>query len=318
VLDALLIIVGPTGSGKTEVALKLVNSIKGEIISADSRQIYRGMDIGTDKVSAEIRKEVPHHLIDVADPEQVFTVFDFKKKAEKIIRDLQRENLLPVVVGGTGLYIKAIVDGIFPGPSANWKLRQELLQQAKIEGIDVLYRELRQVDPEAASRIHPHDERRIIRALEVYKLTRVPISWHQRDKTFGYKGKMVMVGLKWKRPTLYRIIEERVDRMIEKGLVEEVKALTERGCDDSLPSMQGLGYRQILRYLKGEISLDEAIQLIKRDTRRFSKRQLTWFKKERRIIWLQREDFPSSEKCADKIIEILLKEIPQTQKILKR
>lgn len=316
-LDALLIIAGPTGTGKTKTALLLLNRVKAEIISADSRQIYRGMDIGTDKVSRKIRKKYPHHLIDIADPGKVFTVADFKKLAEAVIRDLQEKNKLPIVVGGSGLYIKAITSGIFPGPGANWQLRKRLLLKIEKEGLQNVYAELKRVDPLYASKIHPNDKRRLIRALEVYYLTGKPISEHQGE-TYPYKGKKLMVGLRWReRSTLYKVIEDRVDRMIEKGLVEEVKDLLGRGYDEDLPAMQALGYRQIVAYLKGKVSFDEAIRLIKRDTRRFAKRQLTWFKKEKDIIWLDREDYPSLKKLAEKIITILLQEIPQVKEVLK-
>ncbi|RLE12432.1 tRNA (adenosine(37)-N6)-dimethylallyltransferase MiaA [Candidatus Aerophobetes bacterium] len=316
-LDALLIIAGPTGTGKTKTALLLLNRVKAEIISADSRQIYRGMDIGTDKVSRKIRKKYPHHLIDIADPGKVFTVADFKKLAEAVIKDLQEKNKLPIVVGGSGLYIKAITSGIFPGPGANWQLRKRLLLKIEKEGLQNVYTELKRVDPLYASKIHPNDKRRLIRALEVYYLTGKPISEHQGE-TYPYKGKKLMVGLRWReRSTLYKVIEDRVDRMIEKGLVEEVKDLLGRGYDEDLPAMQALGYRQIVAYLKGKVSFDEAIRLIKRDTRRFAKRQLTWFKKEKDIIWLDREDYPSLKKLAEKIITILLQEIPQVKEVLK-
>ena len=315
-LNCLLMIVGPTGVGKTEVALALLQRVRGEIISADSRQVYRGMDIGTDKVSLKIREKVPHHLIDVANPGEIFTVADFKREAERIIQNLQKEDKLPLVVGGTGLYIRAILQGLFPGPGANWELRRKLSQRIKEEGRFPLYQELQKVDPVSASHIHPHDERRIIRALEVYRLTGVPISHHQQN-IFPYRGKVVMIGLRWKRPALYRIINERVDKMIERGLVEEVQGLMKRGYGEDIPSMQGMGYRQILGYLKGRFSLDEAVQLIKRDTRRLAKRQLTWFKKEKKIIWLEREKYPSPQEAADKIVRILLREVPEINRVLK-
>jgi tRNA dimethylallyltransferase len=309
-------IVGPTGAGKTEVALALLQSVKGEIISADSRQVYRGMDIGTDKVWPKIREKVPHHLIDVADPGEIFTVADFKREAERIIKNLQREDKLPVVVGGTGLYIRAILQGLFPGPGANWELRRKLSQRIKKEGRSSLYQELKKVDPLSASHIHPHDERRIIRALEVYRLTGVPISHHQQNIS-PYRGKVVMIGLTWRRLALYRIINQRVDKMIERGLVEEVRGLLKRGYGEDIPSMQGLGYRQIAGYLKGRFSLDEAVQLIKRDTRRLAKRQLTWFKKEKKIIWLEREKYPSPQEVVAMIIQILLREVPELKRVLK-
>lgn len=316
-LDCLLIITGPTGAGKTEVAIQLLEFLRGEIISADSRQIYRGMDIGTDKISAQIRKKVPHHLIDIIDPGEVFTVADFKREAERIIDKLQKEDKLPLMVGGSGLYIKAVVEGIFSGPGASRKLRRELSRRIKEEGTLALHQELQKVDPISASRIHPHDQRRIVRALEVYRLTGLPISYHQK-KTYPYQGRVVMIGLRWERPNLYRIINERVDRMIERGLVDEVKGLMEKGYGEDNPSMQGLGYRQIMGYLRGNFSLAEAIRLIKRDTRRFAKRQLTWFKKEKKIIWLEREKYTCSRKAAEKIVEILLKEVPEVKRVVKR
>lgn len=314
-LDALLIIAGPTGAGKTDTALHFLNKVKGEIISADSRQIYKGMDIGTDKAPAGVREKIPHHLVDVADPGEVFTAFDFKREAEKIIRELQHEDKLPVVVGGTGLYIKALTEGIFPGPGANQKIRRKLQSRIRKEGTHSLHQELQEVDPASASRIHPNDKRRLVRALEVYYLTGEPISSHQR-KSSPYTGRMVKVGLTWRRPVLYRIIEKRVDKMLQKGLIDEVQTLLEKGYRPDFTSMQAIGYQQIIAYLEGRLSLEEAIRQIKRDTRRFAKRQLTWFKKERDVIWLKREQYPSSQEAAEKIVEILLERIPDTQKVV--
>ena len=305
-VDAVLIIAGPTGAGKTEVALSLVKKIKAEIISADSRQLYRGMDIGTDKVPRKVRDKFPHHLIDIASPDEVFTAADFKKRAEALIERLQREDKLPIVCGGTGLYIRALTCGIFPGPGRDEKLRDRLKSRIKKEGLLSLYNQLKRVDPEASKRIHPNDEVRIIRALEVWYKTQIPISHHQRERTSPPCWRAVKIGLCWReRGTLYKIIEERVDRMVERGLVEEVKKLLDKGYREDFPSMQALGYRQIISYLKGRLSFDEAIAMIKRDTRRFARRQLTWFKKEKDIIWLEREDYPYPEDAAEKIIDIL-------------
>lgn len=316
-LDALLIIAGPTGVGKTEVALLLLQRMRAEVISADSRQVYRGLDIGTDKVPQKIRENYPHHMIDVVDPAQVFTVADFKREVDVIIENLQKEDKLPIIVGGSGLYIKAITNGIFSGPGANRQLREKVILRIRKEGLKTVYNELQKVDPVYASRIHPNDKRRIIRALEVYYLTGKPISDHQKE-TFPYTGKMVKIGLRWReRSTLYRVIEDRVDRMVDKGLVKEVEGLLKKGYNEDLPAMQGLGYRQIIGYLKGKISLDDAIRLIKRDTRRFAKRQFTWFKKEKDIIWLDREDYPYLEKLAERIIDILLQKIPEVKRALK-
>jgi len=299
----LLVILGPTAVGKTEVALNLLGKIRGEIISADSRQIYKEMDIGTGKPSPAIRKKFPHHLVDIISPSQIFNAGEFKKQAEKIIKKLQRENKLPIVVGGCGLYIRALVDGLFVGPGADWNLRKKLKEEAKEKGNEALYEKLKKIDSETASRLHPNDQRRVIRALEVYCLSGKKISSYQKEHP-SFLSKTVIVGLRRKRDSLYKLINERVDEMVKEGLIEEVETLLKKGYDEDLPSMQGLGYRQIVGYIKGRYSKEEAIRLIKRDTRRFSKRQLSWFKKDKRIIWLDIEDYSFNE-AADKIVEIL-------------
>lgn len=317
-LNAVLIIVGPTGAGKTEAALSLAGKLKAEIISADSRQVYRGMDIGTDKVPQEVREKISHHLIDVVSPDEIFTAADFKKKAEDIIQRLQREDKLPIVCGGTGLYIKALTHGLFPGPGRNEDLRDKLRLRAKKEGLLSLHEELQRLDPDAALCIHPNDEVRIIRALEVYHKTGRPISEHQRKKTTSPSWKLVKVGLCWKeRSNLYQAIEQRVDKMVQKGLVDEVKKLLDAGYEDTFPSMQAIGYKQMIDYAKGRISFDDAVKGIKKETRRFAKRQLTWFKKERDIIWFYREDYPSVEEIVDEVVKILVDRVPEIDILLK-
>jgi len=311
-LDALFIILGPTGVGKTEVAIELAKRVRAEIISADSRQVYKEMDIGTAKPSFVIRQNIPHHLIDVVSPDKVFDVADFKTRAKAIIKRVQKEDKLPVLVGGSGLYIKAVVDGLFVGPGASWSLREKLKEKERKEGKGTLHRELKQIDPSTASRLHPNDQRRIIRALEVYYLSGRPISSYQTQVPSSLSN-TVMIGLEKKRESLYHSINLRVDRMIEEGLIEEVKSLLDKGYLRDLPSFQGLGYRQIIAYLKGEYSKEEAIRLIKRDTRRFARRQLSWFKRDKRILWVDTEKFSSSAEISDKIIEILIKKIPQVK-----
>jgi len=308
VLNALLVILGPTAVGKTEVAVDLLSKIKAEIISADSRQIYKEMDIGTAKPPGEIRNKFPHHLIDIIFPDEVFNAAEFGLKARAVIKKLQEQDKLPILVGGSGLYIKAAVDGLFVGPGADGELRERLKERASREGSDALYRELKKVDPEAASHIHPNDQRRVIRALEVYELSGKRISSYQKERLSPLPN-VVMIGLRKRRDSLYRSINERVDRMIEEGLVEEVKALLGKGYSKDLPSMQGLGYRQIIGYLNGEYSREEAVRLIKRDTRRFARRQLNWFKKDKRIIWLDVGEYSSVGQISDKILEILQKRI---------
>jgi len=311
VLNVLLVIVGPTAVGKTEVAVDLLSRVKGEIISADSRQIYREMDIGTAKPSKAVMKKVPHHLIDIVSPNEVFNAAEFGLKARTIIRRLQEQDKLPVLVGGSGLYIKATVDGLFVGPGADWRLREKLKERAGREGNDSLYQDLRKVDPQAASHIHPNDQRRIIRALEVYELTGKRISSYQKENLSPLSC-VVMVGLNKSRDSLYRSINERVDRMMWQGLIEETRALLDRGYSESLPSMQGLGYRQVMGYLKGNYSKEEAIRLIKRDTRRFARRQLNWFGKDERIIWLNMEEYPSLSNVSCRILKILQERLPDT------
>lgn len=315
-LDALLVIVGPTGVGKSEIAADLVQKIKGEIISADSRQVYKQMDIGTAKPSADLLMKAPHHLIDIVFPDEIFNVADFKSRAEAIIERIQAQDKLPILVGGSGLYIRAVIDGLFVGPGTDWSLRRRLKEREKTEGEGTLYRELEEIDPHTCSRLHPHDQRRIVRALEVYYLSGKTISSYQRESP-GPLDKTVIIGLKRERQSLYRLIELRVDEMIKKGLIEEVKDLLARGYTEDLPSMQGLGYRQIVKYLKGKCSKEEAVRLIKRDTRRFARRQLNWFRRDDRIIWLDRDRFSSLSDLSDKIIKILTRQVPEAKFVLQ-
>jgi len=312
-LDALLVILGPTGVGKTEVAIELAKRIRAEIISADSRQVYKEMDIGTAKPSSTVRQEVPHHLIDLILPDEIFNVADFKTRAEAIIKKLQKKDKLPVLVGGSGLYIKAVIDGLFVGPGADWKLREKLKKKEKKEGTGTLHRELERVDPITASHLHPHDQRRVIRALEVYHLSGKPISSY-RTQFPSTLVNTVMIGLERERESLFRLINERVDRMVAEGLIKEVKSLLSKGYSEDLSSLQGLGYQQIIGHLRGEYPEEEAIRLIKRDTRRFAKRQMSWFKRDKRILWIDTEEFSSFIEISDKMIEILMKKIPQVKR----
>lgn len=315
-LKVLLIICGPTCSGKTEAALTLLRKIRGEIISADSRQVYRGMDIGTAKVSAKIRREFPHHLVDIVNPDQVFSAAEFAKRTSSIIDTLQKKDFLPIMVGGSGLYIKAVIDGLFSGPAADPELRESLRKQAQREGKETLYLRLKKVDPQAAQVIHPHDLVRICRALEVYQITGKPISFFQRQSARPLCN-TVMIGLRLPRHQLYRNIDSRVDKMVEQGLISEVKALFHQGYREDLPAMQGVGYRQAINYLEGKYSLEETIRLIKRDTRRLAKRQLNWFNQDERIIWLNRDEFSSAEELAEEIVRISLKKLPQLSGVLR-
>jgi tRNA dimethylallyltransferase len=279
-------IVGPTASGKSSLALELAQRFRGEIISADSVQVYRGFDVGTAKPSVEERRMVPHHLIDILDPDQDYSAALFRNQADPIIRELQKRETTIFVVGGTGLYLKVLTRGLFRGPAGNSQLRSALYKKAERDGIEVLHRELQRQDPEAARRIHPHDRFRIIRALEVYSLGQKPISLFQREHGFGEAHYRVLkIGLHCERDELYKRIELRVDRMMEMGWVDEVRALLNQGYGPGLKSMQSLGYKNIAACLYGGVDLKEAILLIKRDTRRYAKRQITWFKADPEINW---------------------------------
>ncbi|MBC7189546.1 tRNA (adenosine(37)-N6)-dimethylallyltransferase MiaA [Candidatus Aerophobetes bacterium] len=315
--EVVLFITGPTGAGKTEVALSLAKKLKTEIISADSRQIYKGMDVGTDKVPLEVREKIPHHLVDVALPGELFTVADFKEKAEKIIERLHAEGKLPCVCGGTGLYISSLIRGLFPGPSRDRKIREKLEREAKEKGLSFLYSRLKEVDPEAGSRIHPNDKVRIIRALEVWEKTGYPISLHQKEKTSPPSWESLITCIYFKdRKKLYRVIEERVDKMLNRGLVEETRKLLVEGYDERFCSMQAIGYREMVLFLKGKVSFDEAVSEIKKKTKAFARRQLTFFKKINEAIWLAREDFPSIDALSERIVELLLEKFPQAKKYI--
>jgi len=291
----LIVIVGPTAVGKTRLAVRLCEELGGEIISADSRQVYRYMDIGTAKPSEEERRRVSHHLIDIVDPDEGFTLAQYQDLAYGAIDDVIRRGKVPFLVGGTGLYIKAVTEGFaIPRVEPNPDLRRRLYREAAEMGRDVLYARLQAVDPIAAAKIAPRNLRRVIRALEVYEETGAPISHWQRKEPPPYR--ILWIGLTMPRAELYRRIDRRVDRMIERGLVDEVKSLVERGYSYDLPSMSGLGYRQIGMYLRGEIDLPTAIQLVKRDTRRFVRHQYNWFRlNDERIHWFDVTSDPYDE-----------------------
>jgi tRNA dimethylallyltransferase len=284
-MDELFILVGPTAVGKTEIALALAEEIDAEIVSADSMQVYRGMDIGTAKPTKDERARIPHHMIDVADPREEFSAGQYLRLATETIKDIRDRGRTPLVVGGTGLYVRALVDGLFEGPSADWSLREELMEMER-EMPGSLHRSLMSADPAAAARIHPSDIRRTVRALEVCKKGG-PISARQVSWSDPAGSKPVrMVGLRRTRPELYGRIERRVDKMMEAGLLEEVKALRNMGCTRGMVSMQALGYKQLMAHMDGEYTLEAAVGLIKRDTKRYAKRQFTWFNADARVRWV--------------------------------
>jgi len=284
----LVIVQGPTASGKSELAVRLAEQFAGEIINADSMQVYRSMNIGTAKPSADQRRRVPHHLLDIVDPDQTFSAADFCREAEMIISDIARRGKNIIVCGGTGLYIRALTKGLMDSPAGDADLRSELQDLAIREGSGVLYRRLAEVDPVSAKRIHPNDQFRIIRALEVYQLTGRPISELRGEHQFGtLRYDYCKIGLSMDRESLYRNVDNRVDLMIGQGFLEEVKGLLAAGYSSNLKPMRSLGYRQLCNYLEGDILFEDVIQLIKRDTRRYAKRQLTWFNQDPEIKWIE-------------------------------
>jgi tRNA dimethylallyltransferase len=306
ILPRFVAIVGATASGKSSLAFRLARLFRGQILSADSMQVYRRMDIGTAKPSPLERELVPHHLIDILDPAQDYSAALFREQADPIITRLHQSGIPIFVAGGTGLYLKALSRGLFRGPGANPELRRTLKERAARDGSPALHAELTGLDPAAASRIHPEDLFRIVRALEVYSRTRRPISDLQAAHGFQEKPyDTLKIGLCWEREELYRRIEERVDRMIAAGWVEEVRALLDFGYSRGLKSMNSLGYRHLASHLHGEKGLPEAVAMIKRDTRRFAKRQLTWFRTDEEIRWfhLLPENVSGIEALVKKFLE---------------
>lgn len=300
-----IFLIGPTAVGKTEVAISLAKYLNAEIVSADSMQIYKGMDIGTAKPTKELREIVRHHMIDIVEPVDDFSVGEYSRMAKKIIDEITDRGKVPLIVGGTGLYIKALTRGLFEGPKRDKEFRKRMEMEEEIHGKGYLHKRLTEIDPVAASKIHPSDLRRIVRALEVYNSEKKPITELQENKTISYGYSPIKIGLTRDRKELYKRIEQRVDWMVSNGLEEEVKELIKKGCNEEMTSMQGLGYRHFLKYLKGEYSHDEAIRLLKRDTKRYAKRQFTWFRKEEGIQWVDITGLKGIEEILKKILEKL-------------
>lgn len=284
----LIAIVGPTATGKTAVGIELAKRVAGEIISVDSMAVYKYMDLGTAKPTPQERASVPFYLIDIVCPDQEFSVVEFKSQAEQAIADILDRGKVPILVGGTGLYIQALMgDYNVPQAEPNFELRQRLVLEAQECGNNCVMERLRAVDPVTAARLHANDLKRIIRAIEVFEATGIPISrFHQYSGRAEPLHSITVVGLTVDRSILYERIERRIDQWIEEGLVEEVEGLLKRGYSPSLPAMKGLGYRQIAGYLLGEYDLAAAVDLLKRDTRRFAKRQFTWFKRMSIVRWI--------------------------------
>jgi len=307
----ILFLVGPTAVGKTEHGIRLAQRLNTEIVSADSMQIYQYMDIGTGKPTLKERSLVRHHLVDFVHPTEAYSVGRYKKDADAVIQTLHHAGKIPLVIGGTGLYIRALTDGLFEGPEADADLRKRFKDLALKEGSNALYERLKGVDPESSNRIHPNDERRLIRALEVFEITGKPISILQKEekKIREEEYRIIMIGLTTSRNRLYLNIENRVDRMIAMGLVNEVKNLLKMGVPMDSVSMQGLGYKEILPYLKKQITLNQSVEILKQETRHFAKHQMTWFKAEPRIQWLDIGTSGSLENSLEILIHLVQKNL---------
>lgn len=304
----MVILTGPTAVGKSDLSIALAKALDTGIISADSMQVYKHMDIGSAKITPEEMCGVEHALIDVYEPDEPFHVVQFQHDAKAAMEHLWAENKLPLIVGGTGFYIQALLYDIdFTQENADLRLRRKYEQMAADEGAQALHERLTKVDPQAAAQIHANNIKRVIRALEFYEKTGTPISAHnetERAKESPY-GFAYFV-LTDRREHLYERIDARVDAMMSQGLLDEVKRLRDMGYTRDMVSMQGLGYKELLAYLDGECTLDEAVYIIKRDTRHFAKRQLTWFRRERDVIWVDKSEFDYDE---DRILSYMLKEI---------
>jgi tRNA dimethylallyltransferase len=301
-------LVGPTGVGKTEASLWLAKRIDAEIVSADSMLVYRGMDIGTAKPTPDQRAEIPHHLIDVVEPWEAFSVGTYRNLGAAAIGDIHRRGKTALVCGGTGLYVRSLADGLFEGPKADWELRRKLQAEAEREGPAALHARLREVDPDTAEKLSPNDVRRVVRALEVHCKTRRPLSafqvqWKQR------RAGALLFGLLMGREALYRRIEERVEEMFEGGLVVETRELLKKGLRGNRTAMQAIGYKEVVGFLDGEFPLEEARRLVKRNTCRYAKRQLTWFRKDDRIQWYSFDDYESREALYRMLLEALRNEM---------
>lgn len=305
----LIILTGPTAVGKTSLSINLAKKINGEIISADSMQVYKEMNIGSAKITEKEMDNVKHHLIDVIEPSEEFNIVKFQELSKQAMNEIYQNGKIPILVGGTGFYIQSVLYDIdFENNEEDRTYRKELEKLAKTEqGSETLYEMLRKVDPKSCETIHKNNVKRVIRALEFFEETKTPISSHneqQKEKASPYN--FCYFVLNDERDNLYRKIDLRVDEMLKKGLLEEVKMLYKKGYNKNMVSMQGLGYKEILSYLEGEISLEQAVYLIKRDTRHFAKRQLTWFRREKEVLWVNKPDFMyDEEKILNHILDTL-------------
>jgi len=306
-LPRICILAGPTAVGKTDLSLALARNLCGEIISADSAQVYQYMDIGTAKLKEAEMQGIKHYMIDEVTPDKEFSVAHFRERAEKYILDINERGHLPIVTGGTGLYINSLLDNLdFTESISDEPFRREMQELAEEKGSAHVHSMLESVDPKSHKKLHPNDLRRSIRALEVYRHTGKPISYFQEEsKKQPPRYDYAYIMLSMDRAKLYERIEQRVDIMLQQGLVEEVRELLAMGYSSSLNSMQALGYKEIASYLRGEITLDESVRILKRDTRHYAKRQLTWFRRDTRLFWLDMDSFYKKEYILENIIRYI-------------
>ena len=306
-MKPMVVLTGPTAVGKTELSIQLAQKLDGEIISADSMQVYKKMNIGTAKIRKEEMGGIPHHLIDVLDPAEEFNVARFQEMAKEALAGIYERGKIPLVVGGTGFYIQGLLYDIdFTREEQDKSFRERLQKKAEEEGAGAVHQMLEKVDSVSAGKIHPNNVKRVIRALEFYHLNGRPISEHNEEearKKSPYQSAYFV--LNQERQTLYERINRRVDLMMEKGLIGEVKSLVEEGYGRNLVSMQGIGYKEVFDYLEGEISLEETTERIKKDTRHFAKRQLTWFGREKEVIMIDKDKFETEEKILEHMLGIL-------------
>ena len=308
----LIVLTGPTAVGKTSLSISLAKAVNGEIISADSMQVYKKMDIGSAKIRSEEMQGIPHYLVDVLEPEEEFHIVKFQQMAKKAMEDIYSRGKIPILVGGTGFYIQAVTKDIdFTEAQQENDYRKELEALAEEKGGEHLHEMLRKVDPVSADAIHAHNVKRVIRALEFYHQNGSPISAHNEEqKQHESPYNLAYFVLNMPRELLYERIDLRVDQMMKEGLLEEVSRLKEEGCHRGMVSMQGLGYKEILAYLDGEYPLEEAVRVLKRDTRHFAKRQLTWFRREQEVTWVNKDQFSYQEdQILDYMLEICRKKV---------
>ena len=302
----LWVLTGPTACDKTEIGFTVAQKTEGEIISADSMLFYRGMDIGTAKPSLDMRELVPHHFIDIVDPWESYSVGRYVDDVESLIGDADSKDRKFLIVGGSPLYIKGLVDGIFNGPEADWDIRRELEELAEEKGNQHVHDILQKIDPVKAAELHPNNLRRIIRAIEVYRITGKPVSELQEEYKLARKSyQFNILCIAREREDIYRRINERVGTMFDKGLVDEVKSLLENPEGLSKQAKQALGYKEVIQYLDGELTLDDAKEMVKQSTRRFAKRQMTWFRSFPDVQWLEAEELEGSGSISDEIITLL-------------